>query len=166
MWQAQTKVPWVASSQWLERVPRMSWNRIPASFALEELRPGWWAQGNYTEGTFRYLSLPSSYIHISSGKPCLRMEEQGSCSLWFPCVGWAPSALACSWQNATTACYLLISSYKPTSEVELSFLTSSASGSTTPLKKGKTPGIYFRRCVKCLFFPYKYPGVGHVMCTE
>lgn len=43
---------------------------------------------------------PSSYIHICSGKPCLRVEELGSGSSWFPCVGWASSALACSWQNA------------------------------------------------------------------
>lgn len=102
-----------------------------------------------------------SYICISSRKPCLHMEERGSGSLWFACVGWAPSALACTWQNAATARYLLISSYKPTSEVGLGFLTSSTSGSTTPLNEGKTPRIYFRRCVKC-FFPIRIPWCG--MC--
>lgn len=108
---------------------------------------------------------PSSSIYISSGKPCLHMEERGSGSWWFPCVGWAPSALACSWQNAATARFLLISSYKPTSEVGLAFLTSSTSGSTTPLKEGKTPRFYFRRCVKC-FFSHTNALVWDVSCVQ
>lgn len=108
---------------------------------------------------------PSSYIRISSGKPYLHMEERGSGSLWFPCVGWAPSAFAFSWQNVTTAHCLLISSYKPTSEVGLGFLTSSTSGSTTPLNEGKTPHIYFRRCVKC-FFSHTNTLVWDASCVQ
>lgn len=137
----------------------------PGELCSRGPRPGWWAQGNYTEGMFRWLSLPFLLYPCFQWKALFAHGGRGSGSSWFPRVGWAPSARACRWQNAVTARFLLISSYKPTSEVGLGFLTSSASGSTTPLKEGKTPCIYFRRCVKC-FFSHTNALVWDVSCVQ
>lgn len=73
------------------------------------------------------------------------VEEQGSSSL---CWGLSPSS--CSLWNTITTCYLLISSYKQTSDVGLGFLRYLTSGSTTLLTRGEENPVFISTDV---FFP-------------
>ena len=109
-------------------------------------RPGWWAQGSYTETVLGVaLCSPARFLHpfTPSSQSLLiylfktwsfvvkwKSRVQALCGMRL----WAGplQLLACSLQNMVTTRYLLIPSDKQTLDVWLGFLIPFPSGSTTP----------------------------------
>lgn len=135
----------------------------PGKLCSGEAEAGWWAQGNYTKGMFRWLSLPVLLDPYFQWKT---LFAHGGAGFRFVVSLCGLSPFSTHLQLAKCSDSLL--------PLDL-FIQNNLRGLTefsdvfrfsNSFEGGKNPGIYFRRCVKCFFFPYKYPGVGHVMCTE
>lgn len=165
VWHAQTKVPWVAGSQRLERVPGMSQNRVPASFAPEGPRPGWWAQGNYTEGMFRWLSLPFLLYPYFRWKALFGHGGAGF-RLFVVCLrGLSPFSTRLQLVECGDSSLPLDLFMQTNLRGQTGFSDIFNFGFNNSFEQGKKPRIYFRRCVKC-FFSHTNTLVWDVSCVQ